>query len=327
MTDGCTMTVFPSFHPIPNQPQRPLPARLSPPPQGPYLCAVQTLPAPYLTPEALTTFIRTALAEDVGDGDHSALAAIPAAARNRAHLLVKDDGVLAGMALAPLIFAEVDPALTMTPLLADGTRVQHGDIAFTVEGPARSILTAERLVLNCMQRMSGIATHTAHLNTLVAGTRAKLLDTRKTTPNFRLCEKWAVLIGGGVNHRYGLFDMIILKDNHVDYAGSIGAAIAATHAYLREKGLQLPIEVETRSLAEVQLALDAGGIDRIMLDNMPPEQLREAVALVAGRFPTEASGGITEQTIGEVARTGVDYISVGALTHSVKSLDLSLKAF
>ncbi len=287
---------------------------------------MQPLPA-YLTDEALATFIRTALAEDVGDGDHSALAAIPAEARNRARLLVKGEGILAGMALAPLIFAEVDPCLTMTPLLADGARVKHGDIAFTVEGPARSILTGERLVLNCMQRMSGIATYTAHLNTLLAGTRAKLLDTRKTTPNFRLCEKWAVLIGGGVNHRYGLFDMIILKDNHVDYAGSIAKAIAATHAYLTQKGLHLPIEIETRSLAEVQQALDAGGIDRIMLDNMAPDQLSEAVALVAGRFPTEASGGITEQTIAEVARTGVDYISVGALTHSVKSLDLSLKAY
>ena len=283
--------------------------------------------APYLTPEALTAFIRTALAEDVGDGDHSAQAAIPADARNRAHLLVKGEGLLAGVALAALIFEEVDPSLNLNVLLADGTPVRHGDVAFTVEGPARSILTAERLVLNCMQRMSGIATHTAQLNNLLAGTRAKLLDTRKTTPNFRLCEKWAVLIGGGVNHRYGLFDMIILKDNHVDYAGSIGAAIAATHAYLQQKGLKLPIEIETRSLAEVQQALDAGGIDRIMLDNMAPDQLREAVALIAGRFPTEASGGITEQTIGEVARTGVDYISVGALTHSVKSIDLSLKAF
>ena len=301
--------------------------QFSQPPQGPYLCLVQTPPAPYLTPEALTTFIRTALAADVGDGDHSALAAIPADARNRAHLLVKGEGILAGMALAPLIFREVDASLQLTPQLADGARVKHGDIAFTVEGPARSILTAERLVLNCMQRMSGIATYTAHLNTLIAGTSAKLLDTRKTTPNFRICEKWAVLIGGGVNHRYGLFDMIILKDNHVDYAGGIGAAIAATHAYLQATGRQLPIEIETRSLAEVQQALDAGGITRIMLDNMGPEQLREAVALIAGRFPTEASGGITEQTIGEVARTGVDYISVGALTHSVKSLDLSLKAY
>ena len=290
---------------------------------------MQTLsaPHPYLTPEALTTFIRAALAEDVGDGDHSALASIPANARNRAHLLVKGEGLLAGMVLAPLIFKEVDASLVMMPLLADGDRVKHGDIAFTVEGPARSILTAERLVLNCMQRMSGIATYTAHLNTLIAGTTARLLDTRKTTPNFRICEKWAVLIGGGVNHRYGLFDMIILKDNHVDYAGGIAQAIAATHAYLERTGRQLPIEIETRSLAEVQQALDAGGINRIMLDNMSPDQLREAVALIAGRFPTEASGGITESTIAEVARTGVNYISVGALSHSVKSLDLSLKAF
>jgi nicotinate-nucleotide pyrophosphorylase (carboxylating) len=282
---------------------------------------------PYLTPETLTTFIRTALAEDVGDGDHSALASIPAAAHNRAHLLVKGEGLLAGVELAPLIFHEVDPSLRLDMRLTDGTPVKHGDIAFTVEGPARSILTAERLVLNCMQRMSGIATYTAHLTNLLAGTSAKLLDTRKTTPNFRICEKWAVLIGGGVNHRYGLFDMIILKDNHVDYAGGIAQAIAATHAYLERTGRQLPIEVETRSLAEVQQVLDAGGIDRIMLDNMKPAQLREAVALIAGRYPTEASGGITEQTIAEIGGTGVDYISVGALTHSVKSLDLSLKAY
>ena len=288
---------------------------------------MQTPTPSYLTPEALTTFIRTALAEDVGDGDHSALAAIPADAHNRAHLLVKGEGLLAGTTLASLIFKEVDPALQMTALLADGTPVKHGNIAFTVEGPARSILTAERLVLNCMQRMSGIATYTAHLGTLLAGTKARLLDTRKTTPNFRLCEKWAVLIGGGVNHRYGLFDMIILKDNHVDYAGGVAQAITATRAYLAKTGRQLPIEIETRSLAEVQQALEAGGITRIMLDNMKPDQLREAVALINGRYPTEASGGITEQTIAEVARTGIDYISVGALTHSVKSLDLSLKAF
>ena len=284
-------------------------------------------PAPYLTPAALTTFIRTALAEDVGDGDHSALAAIPAGARNRARLLVKDEGLLAGVALAPLIFAEVDPRLTLDIQLPDATLVRPGDIAFTVEGPARSILTAERLVLNCMQRMSGIATYTAHLTSLLGGTQARLLDTRKTTPNFRLCEKWAVLIGGGVNHRYGLFDMIILKDNHVDYAGGIAQALQATKHYLAETGRQLPIEVETRTLAEVEQALAAGGADRIMLDNMSPAQLREAVALVAGRVPLEASGGITEQTIGEIARTGVDFISVGALTHSVKSLDLSLKAY
>lgn len=284
-------------------------------------------PAPYLTPAALTTFIRTALAEDVGDGDHSALAAIPAEARNRAKLLVKAEGVLAGVQLAELIFKEVDPALTLNVQLADGARVKHGDVAFTVEGPARSILTAERLVLNCMQRMSGIATHTAQLTARLAGTKARLLDTRKTTPNFRICEKWAVLIGGGVNHRYGLFDMIMLKDNHVDYAGGVAAAITATHEYLRRTGRNLPIVVETRTLAEVEEALQAGGITRIMLDNMPPPLLREAVALVAGRLPLEASGGITEQTIAEVAATGVDYISVGALTHSAHILDLSLKAF
>ncbi|TYZ09212.1 carboxylating nicotinate-nucleotide diphosphorylase [Hymenobacter lutimineralis] len=283
--------------------------------------------APYLTPEALTTFIRTALAEDLGDGDHSSRASIPAMARKRARLLVKGEGVLAGVELAQLIFAEVDETLQMEVRLQDGARVQHGDVAFVVEGPARSILTAERLVLNCMQRMSGVATYTAHLQELLAGTRARLLDTRKTTPNFRLCEKWAVLIGGGTNHRYGLFDMIMLKDNHVDYAGGIRQAIEATHAYLRELGRQLPIEVETRTLAEVQQALEVGGIDRIMLDNMSPAQLREAVALVADRYPLEASGGITEQTIAEVAATGVDYISVGALTHSADSLDMSLKAF
>jgi nicotinate-nucleotide pyrophosphorylase (carboxylating) len=291
-----------------------------------YLCRVSAYPASYLTPAALTTFIRTALAEDVGDGDHSALAAIPAEARNRAKLLVKAEGVLAGVQLAELIFKEVDPALTLSVRLEDGARVRYGDIAFTVEGPARSILTAERLVLNCMQRMSGIATYTAQLTAQLAGTKARLLDTRKTTPNFRLCEKWAVLIGGGVNHRYGLFDMIMLKDNHVDYAGGVAAAIAATHDYLRRTGRELPIVVETRTLAEVEQALGAGGITRIMLDNMAPPLLREAVALVAGRLPLEASGGITEQTIAEVAATGVDYISVGALTHSANILDLSLKA-
>ncbi|SDY22566.1 carboxylating nicotinate-nucleotide diphosphorylase [Hymenobacter psychrophilus] len=281
----------------------------------------------YLTPEALTAFIQAALAEDVGDGDHSALSAIPAEARNRAHLLIKDAGVLAGVALARHIFAFVDADLVLEGRLEDGARVSYGDVAFTVEGRARSILTAERLVLNCMQRMSGIATHTAHLVSLLAGTKARLLDTRKTTPNFRLPEKWAVLIGGGVNHRYGLFDMIILKDNHVDYAGGVRQAIEASRAYLAQTGRQLPIEIETRSLAEVQQALDAGGIDRIMLDNMAPAQLREAVALVAGRYQLEASGGITEETIADVAATGVDYISVGALTHSVRSLDMSLKAF
>jgi len=296
-------------------------------PTAAYLCRVSAYPAPYLTTEALTAFIRAALTEDVGDGDHSTLASIPAEARNRARLLVKDEGVLAGVALARLILQEVDNSLEMSELLPDGSRVRHGDVAFTVAGPARSILTAERLLLNCMQRMSGIATYTAQLTARLAGTKARLLDTRKTTPGFRLCEKWAVLIGGGVNHRYGLFDMIMLKDNHVDYAGGITAAVQATRAYLQRTGRQLAIEVETRTLAEVQEALGAGGIDRILLDNMSPTQLREAVALVAGRVPTEASGGITEATLPEIAATGVDFISVGALTHSAPILDLSLKAY
>ncbi|OON71070.1 carboxylating nicotinate-nucleotide diphosphorylase [Hymenobacter sp. CRA2] len=282
---------------------------------------------PYLTPDALRAFIHSALAEDVGDGDHSSLAGVPADARKQARLLVKDEGVLAGVELAQVIFREVDPALQVTVLLPDGSRVKHGDVALTVEGPARSILTAERLVLNCMQRMSGIATKTAYLTSLIAGTKAKLLDTRKTTPNFRLCEKWAVLIGGGVNHRFGLFDMIMLKDNHVDYAGGIRPAIEATHAYLQQLGRELPIVVETRTLTEVQQVVEVGGITRIMLDNMKPDTMREAVALIAGRFPTEASGGITEHTIHAVAESGVDYISVGALTHSADILDLSLKAF
>ncbi|RTQ48580.1 carboxylating nicotinate-nucleotide diphosphorylase [Hymenobacter gummosus] len=286
-----------------------------------------SFPAPYLTPEALQGFIQAALAEDVGDGDHSSLAGVPAEARKQARLLVKDEGVLAGVQLAELIFHQVDPALTVTVLLPDGSRVKHGDVALTVEGPARSILTAERLVLNCMQRMSGIATKTANLTNLLTGTRAKLLDTRKTTPNFRLCEKWAVLIGGGVNHRFGLFDMIMLKDNHVDYAGGIKPAIEATQRYLQQLGRQLPIVIETRTLEEVRQAAEAGGVDRIMLDNMKPDTMREALTIIDGRFPAEASGGITEHTIREVAETGVDYISVGALTHSANILDLSLKAF
>ncbi|MDQ3291227.1 MAG: carboxylating nicotinate-nucleotide diphosphorylase, partial [Bacteroidota bacterium] len=216
--------------------------------------------------------------------------------------------------------------LRVDVFLKDGATVKPGDVAFIVTGKAQSILTAERLVLNCMQRMSGIATYTHQLNKLIAGTNAKLLDTRKTTPNFRMMEKWAVLIGGGVNHRYGLFDMIILKDNHVDYAGGIRQSIAATHDYLQRTNRQLKIVVETRNLQEVQQVLETGGVDRIMLDNMTPDQLREAVQFIGGRFITEASGGITNETIAAVAATGVDYISVGALTHSVRSMDISLKA-
>jgi nicotinate-nucleotide pyrophosphorylase (carboxylating) len=281
----------------------------------------------YLTEKSISEFISLALSEDIGDGDHSSLASIPEDAQNQAHLLVKGEGILAGVELAVYIFNSVDPNLKVETLLKDGDQVKFGDIALKVKGKAQSILTAERLVLNCMQRMSGIATYTNYLTSLIEGTGAKLLDTRKTTPNFRIMEKWAVLIGGGHNHRFGLFDMVILKDNHVDYAGGIKQAITATKRYLKEKGKDLKIEVETRNLEEVKQVLDTGGIDRIMLDNMTPAMMREAVDLINGAYETEASGGINEDTIRAVAECGVDYISVGALTHSIKSMDLSLKAY
>ncbi len=281
----------------------------------------------YITDAFLNHFITSALAEDVGDGDHSSLAAIPASATSRARLLVKDDGILAGVEVAWKIFHHVDSRLHVDIKLADGSEIRKGDIAFTVEGPARAILTAERLVLNTMQRMSGIATKTNHLVRLIQGTNARLLDTRKTTPNFRLLEKWAVGIGGGTNHRIGLYDMVMLKDNHIDMAGGIENAIIRTKDYLRDGNKNLKIEVETRNLDEVNQVLRIGGIDIIMLDNMSPGQMREAVTLINGRFKTEASGGVTETSIREIAECGVDFISVGALTHSVRSLDLSLKAW
>lgn len=281
----------------------------------------------YLTEKSINEFIARALAEDVGDGDHSSLAAIPADAQNQARLLVKGDGILAGVELAGYIFRAVDPNLQLDVLMHDGDRMKYGDVAFTVKGKAQSILTAERLVLNCMQRMSGIATYTNYMASLIAGTGARLLDTRKTTPNFRIMEKWAVVIGGGHNHRFGLYDMIMLKDNHVDYAGGVREAITATQKYLQEKDKDLKIEVETRNLQEVQEALETGGIHRIMLDNMTPDTMRQAVAMIGGKYEVEASGGITEETIRAVAECGVDYISVGALTHSNRSIDLSLKAF
>jgi nicotinate-nucleotide pyrophosphorylase (carboxylating) len=267
------------------------------------------------------------LAEDIGDGDHTTLAAIPSDAFKRARLLVKEDGILAGVELAEQIFQSFDPTLDLQLQISDGTPVKKGDIAFIVQGSAQSILTTERLVLNCMQRMSAIATRTHHLSALISGTTAKLLDTRKTTPNFRLLEKWAVLLGGGFNHRIGLFDMIMLKDNHIDMAGGIEQAIIRTKEYLRASNRQLKIEVETRSLEEVREVLRVGGVDIIMLDNMTTETMKEAVLLIRGRYQTEASGGITEETIRGIAECGVDFISVGALTHSIKSLDLSLKAF
>lgn len=281
----------------------------------------------YITDEFLDAFIDSALREDVGDGDHSSLAAIPEKTRTRARLLVKDHGILAGVSLAERIFHRYDDDLRIEVLFRDGAEINPGDIAFTVHGSARSILTTERLVLNCMQRMSGIATKTHFLALRLRGTRAKLLDTRKTTPNFRLLEKWAVVVGGGANHRIGLYDMIMLKDNHVDMAGGIERAIIQTKDYLRAGNRDLRIEIETRSLKEVEEVLRVGGVDVIMLDNMSPGEMKNAVALIGGRYQTEASGNITEDNIREAAESGVDFISVGALTHSVKSLDLSLKAY
>jgi len=281
----------------------------------------------YITEAFLQQFTSSALAEDIGDGDHTTLASIPAKLIKKAKLLVKDDGILAGVELAQYIFRGFDPGLKLDISLSDGFPVRKGDIAFTVEGSAQSILTTERLVLNCMQRMSAIATKTHMLRTLIDGTKANLLDTRKTTPNFRLIEKWAVLIGGGLNHRIGLHDMIMLKDNHIDMAGGIEKAINRTKDYLRARNKNLEIEIETRSLKEVEEVMRVGGVHTIMLDNMDLETMRRAIVLIGGAYKTEASGGINEETIRGVAETGVDFISVGAVTHSVDSLDMSLKAF
>lgn len=281
----------------------------------------------YLTPESLQKFIQSALLEDIGPGDYSSLASIPAGKTGKAKLLIKDDGILAGVELAGEIFKAVDPKLKVEFFKKDGDQVKAGDIGLIISGPSASILSAERLVLNCMQRMSAIATKTHRLSQLISHTKAKLMDTRKTTPNFRMMEKWAVLIGGGVNHRFALYDMVMLKDNHVDFAGGIRAAIERTKNYLNENNLNLKIEIETRNLDEVRQVLEVGGIDYIMLDNMDYATMREAVAMIDGKYSSEASGGITEETLAAVAECGVDYISMGALTHSVSSLDISLKAF
>ncbi len=271
-------------------------------------------------------FIQLALKEDVGDGDHTSLSTIPADAQGKARLIVKDDGILAGVELAKAIFNEVDPELEVEVLMQDGEEIKYGDIAFYVSGKDQSILTAERLVLNCMQRMSGIATTTRDIVKKLEGTKCKVLDTRKTTPNFRLPEKWAVKIGGGVNHRMGLYDMILIKDNHVDYAGGIKNALQAAKKYLKETGRELPIEIEVRDLKELELALEEGGLVRVMLDNFDYDLTREALQIIDGRFPVESSGGITPDTVRAYAECGVDFVSMGYLTHSVKSLDLSLKA-
>jgi nicotinate-nucleotide pyrophosphorylase (carboxylating) len=279
-----------------------------------------------LDKELIDRFIINSLAEDVGDGDHTSLATIPACTRGKAKLLVKDEGILAGIELAAEIFHIVDAGLQLTVYLHDGAKIKPGEVAFEVEGDVQSILKAERLVLNCMQRMSGIATKTRQITELLKGTNTKVLDTRKTTPGLRYLEKWAVRIGGGVNHRFGLYDMILIKDNHVDYAGGIRNAIESAHQYLEKENKKLQIEIEVRNFDELDQVMQVGGVNRILLDNFNTYDLKDAVNRIAGRFITEASGGITIDNIRDYAACGVDYISVGALTHSVKSLDLSLKA-
>ena len=270
--------------------------------------------------------IAQALVEDLGDGDHTSLSCIPSTATGKAHLLVKQGGILAGVEVALEVFRLVDSDLNIELFLSDGDEIKYGDVAFIVKGKAQSILIAERLALNYMQRMSGIATHTAYLKSIIGKSSTKLLDTRKTTPNNRFFEKMAVKIGGGENHRFGLYDMVMIKDNHIDYAGGIEQAISKTKEYLKAKKLDILIEVEARNLAEVKTILAAEKVDRIMLDNFNYTDMKTAVNLIGDYAETEASGGITEDTIGEYAKCGVDYISVGALTHQIKSLDLSLKA-
>ncbi|MBR5238357.1 MAG: carboxylating nicotinate-nucleotide diphosphorylase [Paludibacteraceae bacterium] len=274
----------------------------------------------------LDELIKLWFAEDIGDGDHTTLSSIPADAMGKQQLIIKEEGIVAGIEVAKRVFAAFDPELKMTQYLKDGDRVKPGDVAFVVEGRTQSLLQTERLMLNIMQRMSGVATRTAEYVKLVEGTKCRVLDTRKTTPGLRMLEKEAVRIGGGCNHRIGLFDMILLKDNHVDFAGGIANAIRRAQEYLKEKGKNLKIEIEVRSFAELQEALETGGIDRIMLDNFSPADTRKAVEIIGGRVEVESSGGITYDTLREYAECGVDVISVGALTHSVKSLDMSFKA-
>ena len=270
--------------------------------------------------------IDLAFAEDIGDGDHTTLCCIPEDAMGKSHLLVKEEGILAGVEMAKKVFARFDPTMKVTVYLQDGSHVKPGDIAFLVEGKVRSLLQTERLMLNIMQRMSSIATMTNKYVEQIKGTGAHVLDTRKTTPGLRMIEKQAVKIGGGMNHRIGLFDMILLKDNHVDFAGGIANAINRCHKYLDNKNLKLKIEIEVRNFDELQQVLDCGGVDRIMLDNFSPEDTKKAVEIIAHRYEVESSGGITFDTIRNYAEQGVDFISVGALTHSVKGLDMSFKA-
>jgi nicotinate-nucleotide pyrophosphorylase (carboxylating) len=265
-------------------------------------------------------------AEDIGDGDHTTLSCIPASAMGKSQLIVKENGILAGVEVASEIFRAFDPELKMTVFITDGADVKVGDVAFVVEGKVQSLLQTERLMLNIMQRMSGVATSTREYVKALEGTKTRVLDTRKTTPGLRLLEKEAVKIGGGVNHRIGLYDMILLKDNHIDFAGGIDKAILRAQNYLKEKGKNLKIEIEVRNFDELAQVMAVGGVNRIMFDNFTPENTRKAVDIIAGKYETESSGGITFDTLREYAECGVDYISVGALTHSVKSLDMSFKA-
>ena len=276
--------------------------------------------------ELIDRLIDLAFAEDIGDGDHTTLSCIPPTAMGQSHLLIKEAGVLAGVEIAKEVFHRFDPELQVEVLMGDGSDVKPGDVAMVVSGRVQSLLQTERLMLNIMQRMSGIATMTRRYAQQLEGTNAHVLDTRKTTPGMRILEKMAVKIGGGVNHRIGLFDMILLKDNHVDFAGGIEKAITRAQDYCREKGKNLKIEIEVRNLDELQQVLDLGGVDRIMFDNFTPELTRKAVEMVGGRFETESSGGITFDSLRDYAECGVDFISVGALTHSVKGLDMSFKA-
>jgi len=273
----------------------------------------------------LTELIKSTLQEDIGSGDHSSLASIPEDAKGKMKLLAKEEGIIAGIAVAKEVLQQVDASILMQCFKNDGDEISVGDVVFELEGFARSMLTAERTLLNFLQRMSGIATISKQYADAVKGTKTKILDTRKTTPNLRVLEKYAVKTGGSENHRFGLYDMIMLKDNHIDFAGGIEKAIDATHEYLKKHDLDLKIEIETRTLEEVRQVVKHGKVDRIMLDNFTPETIQEALELIGGKFETEASGGITLQNIKKYAQTGVDYISIGALTHHIKSLDLSLK--
>lgn len=276
--------------------------------------------------QLIDELITLAFAEDIGDGDHTTLCCIPSTEMGKSRLIIKESGVLAGVEMAQRIFKHFDPDMRMDIFICDGAEVKKGDIAFTVEGRVQSLLQTERLVLNVMQRMSGIATTTRRYVKALEGTKTRVLDTRKTTPGMRMLEKEAVRIGGGVNHRIGLFDMILLKDNHVDFAGGIEQAITRAQSYLEEKRKKLKIEIEVRNFKELDEVMKVGGVDRIMLDNFSPSDTREAVRRIGGRYETESSGGITFDMLRDYAECGVDYISVGALTHSIQSLDMSLKA-